>query len=130
VTDSPSAPTSIELPASLDAAAFARRYLAEYAADLDADLVFDAQLLLTELVANAVKHGSPVITLQLRLDPTGIGVRVHDHGERLPVVPADAAPDQPHGRGLRIVSTLAAEWGVETVPGRPGKTVWFQLRDS
>ncbi|WP_375500664.1 ATP-binding protein [uncultured Jatrophihabitans sp.] len=120
--------TSIDLPPSPDAAALARRYLAKHAEGLDPDLVYDAQLLVTELVANAVKHGQPAITLQLRLEPPGIGVRVHDDGDQLPVVPGDAAPDQPSGRGLRIVSTLASEWGVETSPETLGKTVWFQLR--
>ena len=126
----PSVPvtTSIDLPPSLDAASFARRYLAEHADGLDPELVYDAQLLVTELVANAVKHGQPAITLQVRLEPPGIGVRVHDDGEKLPHVPADAAPTQPSGRGLRIVSTLASDWGVETAPGMPGKTVWFHLR--
>ncbi|WP_375481712.1 ATP-binding protein [uncultured Jatrophihabitans sp.] len=128
MTGSSPVTTSIELPPSLDAAAFARRYLADNAGDLDDDLLYDAQLLVTELVANAVKHGQPAITLQLRLHPPGIGVWVHDDGSSLPVVPGQAAPDQPHGRGLRIVSTLATEWGVETSPEVPGKTVWFQLR--
>lgn len=122
--------TSIELPPSLDAAALARRYVGEHADGLDPDLVYDAQLLVTELVANAVKHGQPAITLQLRLDPPGIGVRVHDDGKELPVIGGDVAPEQPHGRGLRIVSTLASDWGVETSPGEPGKTVWFQLRSA
>ena len=122
--------TSIDLPPSLDAAAFARHYLAEHADGLDPDLVYDAQLLLTELVANAVTHGRPDITLQLRLEPPGIGVRVHDGGDAQFVVPRDAAPDQPSGRGLRIVSMLASEWGVETSAGTPGKTVWFRLRSS
>ena len=128
MTDSASATISIELPPSLDAASLARQYLREHATGLDEDLVYDAQLLVTELVANAVKHGQPTITLKLRLDPPGIGVWVHDDGSTLPVVPGHAAPDQPHGRGLRIVSTLAADWGVETSPDLPGKTVWFQLR--
>ncbi len=122
--------TSVDLPPSLDAAAFARRFLLEHAAGLDPDLVYDAQLLLTELVANAVKHGQPAITLQLRLEPPGIGVRVRDHGETLPVVHDDAGPTQPSGRGLRIVSTLATDWGVEIAPGMPGKTVWFYLRNA
>lgn len=128
MTDATPVTTSVDLPPSLDAAAMARRYLAAHADGLDPDLLYDAQLLVTELVANAVKHGQPAITLQLRLDPPGVGVRVHDDGDALPVVPGEAAPDQPHGRGLRIVSTLASEWGVETSPGHRGKTVWFLLR--
>ncbi len=122
--------TSIDLPPTLDAAALARRYLAEHANGLGAELVYDAQLLVTELVANAVKHGRPAITLQLRLEPPGIGVRVHDDGDGLPVVTRDPSPDQPSGRGLRIVSTLASDWGIETSPGAPGKTVWFHLGSS
>jgi anti-sigma regulatory factor (Ser/Thr protein kinase) len=130
VTGSSPVTTSIQLPPSLDAAASARRYLAEHAHGLDEDLLYDAQLLVTELVANAVKHGQPVITLQLSFDPPGVGVRVHDDGAALPVMPVHAAPDQAHGRGLRIVSSLATEWGIETLPGLPGKTVWFLLRTS
>ena len=122
--------TSVDLPPSLDAAALARRYLADHATGLDPDLVYDAQVLVTELVANAVRHGQPAITLQMRIEPPGIGVRVHDDGDTLPVLPGHAAPDQPSGRGLRIVSTLASEWGIETSPDTPGKTVWFRLRSA
>ena len=130
MTGSTPGTTSIQLPPSLDAAALARRYLGEHAEGLDPDLVYDAQLLVTELVANAVKHGQPTITLQLRLDPPGIGVRVHDAGSALPVIAGEVAPEQPHGRGLRIVSALASDWGIETSPDEPGKTVWFHLRSA
>jgi anti-sigma regulatory factor (Ser/Thr protein kinase) len=79
-------------------------------------------------VSNAVLHGHPSITLEIRVDPPRIGVAVADDGAAFPV-PSAAPPDpaQTSGRGLVIVDRLASRWGIEPNQPGPGKTVWFEL---
>lgn len=120
----------LELSSDLDAPATARRFVTDHAAHLSIDLVRDAELLVSEIVTNAIRHGRPTVTLRLRLDPPGIGVSVHDHGD-IAAMPIGDTPipdvEQPGGRGLLIVRTVASEWGVEPSDPPPGKTVWFRL---
>ncbi|MBE7188933.1 ATP-binding protein [Jatrophihabitans endophyticus] len=121
----------LELPSDLDAPATARRFVSDHASHLPVELVRDAELLVSEIVTNAIRHGRPSVTLQLRLDPPGIGVAVHDHGEYESMPAGDTpVPDvaQPGGRGLLIVRTVATEWGVVASDPPPGKTVWFRLQ--
>jgi anti-sigma regulatory factor (Ser/Thr protein kinase) len=119
----------VSLPVGLDAPAASRQFLAEHAPDLQPELLHDAQLLVSELVTNALTHGRPDITLQVRATPPGIGVAVSDHGTELPPTSVEP-PQEPgsvHGRGLLLVDALADEWGVEPVEPPPGKTVWFNI---
>ena len=118
----------LSLPQNVDAPAMARDYVTRYATGLPAGLLEDAQLLVSELVGNAVRHGREEIVLRLRPNPPGIGVAVTDHGEDMPTLP-DGRPDPtiPSGRGLLIVAALASRWGVEKVESGVGKTVWFDL---
>jgi anti-sigma regulatory factor (Ser/Thr protein kinase) len=89
---------------------------------------FDAvTLVVAELASNAALHGRvPGRDFALRL--------VHEAGAALvrievsdthPAEPACVRPgsDEVHGRGLLLVDTLAARWGVRERTG-PGKTVW------
>lgn len=122
----PSAVRTIE--PTLDAAALARRFVRDNRDHLDPDVVANAELLVSELVTNAVLHGAGAITLQLPFDPPGLVVAVTDTGDRLPVVSAPPPTDQSSGRGLLIVDALSSEWGVEQRQPPPGKTVWFGVR--
>ncbi|SDJ34001.1 Anti-sigma regulatory factor (Ser/Thr protein kinase) [Frankineae bacterium MT45] len=118
----------IWLPQTDDAPRLARSYLAERADAIPPGLVEDAELLVSELVTNAVRHGRPEIALSLRANPSGIEVEVSDGGDVSEVVPvADPGPERTGGRGLRIVDAIAARWGVSVRRPAPGKTVWFQL---
>ena len=87
--------------------------------------VEDAMLLVTELIANAVIHGSPEIRMDVDVEDSLLLVRVTDGSPVLPRVPDAGGP----GRGLGIVATLSDRWGVEPLPeGRDGKTVWFEKK--
>jgi anti-sigma regulatory factor (Ser/Thr protein kinase) len=123
-------PAELRSPVSNDPAdvAQARRAVREalrrWELDLDPDVV---ALLVSELVTNALVHGRP--PMELRASRVGGGLRVEvldGEGERRPrrrsVRPA---ADDPHGRGLTIVSALASRWGTAPSPG--GKAVWFEL---
>ena len=50
---------------------------------------------------------------------------VADLDERMDLVPLSVDRDSEHGRGLRIVDSVASVWGVE--PRQVGKAVWFEL---
>ncbi|MER5601266.1 SpoIIE family protein phosphatase [Streptomyces sp. NPDC002265] len=84
----------------------------------------NAELLVGELVTNAVRHshGRPVV---LRLVyGESLLCEVDDDDHDLPSL-LSAGPDDERGRGLRVVSALAREWG--TSRRGAGKTVWFEL---
>ncbi|WP_234537513.1 ATP-binding SpoIIE family protein phosphatase [Streptomyces shenzhenensis] len=81
-------------------------------------------LMVSELVTNAVRHshGRP---LQLRLiRGETLLCEVDDDDHTLPTL-LSAEPGDEAGRGLRVVSTLAREWGTSRTTA--GKTVWFEL---
>jgi anti-sigma regulatory factor (Ser/Thr protein kinase) len=119
---------TIDLPHDARAAGIARNFVQENSDHLRPDLIEDAQLLVSEIVGNAVRHGRPDITLRVRLHPPGIGIAVIDTGETAPTLPDEPPPPtQPSGRGLLIVDALASAWGVAPNEPPPGKVVWFDL---
>ena len=106
-----------------DAALLARRYArAQCAGHTPPTLVEDVELVVSELVANAVRHGAGTITLVLALLPDGVRVAVADQGPGAPTL-VDAGLERTDGRGLALVDRLAAEWGVDRLPDG-GKEVW------
>lgn len=88
-----------------------------------------ALLVLSELAANAVRHGRvPGRYYEARIAydmEKLIGIEVSDPGDGLPVI-AEAAPDAESGRGLAIVDAFAEAWGVRE--RAVGKTVWARVR--
>ncbi|MFD8691885.1 ATP-binding protein [Streptomyces sp. NPDC059651] len=87
-----------------------------------------AELALTELIANVVRHvpGRRCQTFIFRL-PGGEGVRVEvaDASPAVPRVGGGEVLDD-GGRGLVLVDALADKWGVEMRGDGGGKTVWFE----
>ncbi|MEU0333066.1 SpoIIE family protein phosphatase [Streptomyces sp. NPDC006193] len=111
------------------ARALLRAALAE-APGVPARLADDALAVVSELVTNAVVHAGTDVEIDWLLEETGAFlVEVRDrHPSRAPRDPhAGEAPyDVPeHGRGLRLVTTLAESWGVTYRTG--AKTVWARL---
>ncbi|MFB9377002.1 ATP-binding protein [Kineococcus gynurae] len=113
----------------LSAARAARRFLEEHWCDEHTAVSLEhAHLLVSELVTNAVQHGSPPVTVALDCDPeTGATIRVHDGGDAGPRL-TTAVPEDTSGRGVALVAAVSADWGVQRDPqGRAGKTVWCRL---
>ncbi|GLW66394.1 hypothetical protein Arub01_46380 [Actinomadura rubrobrunea] len=90
----------------------------------DAADVDDIVLMVDELVANAVVHGTGPVRLRLRLDGARLVAEVADAGPAVPPRPPGRAPRWSEaGRGLLLVAALATEFGCRREPA--GKTVWF-----
>ncbi|WP_406724399.1 SpoIIE family protein phosphatase [Streptomyces sp. GD-15H] len=103
------------------ARAMVREQLYEWGLGKPAD---HAELMVSELVTNAVQHAHarPVALRLVRGDTLLCEVEDDDH--ELPTL-LDVEPMDEAGRGLRVVSTLAREWGTSRTTS--GKTVWFEL---
>ena len=84
-----------------------------------------AVLLASELVTNAIGH-EPGDTVMLAISCSfgQLRVDVHDASRTLPVL-VDAPVDAEAGRGLMLVATLSATWGMYRTPA--GKAVYFTL---
>ena len=93
---------------------------------LEDQVIDDASLLTSELMTNAVQHGSSVVRLQIEVNDGLLHVGVHDDGDELPHV-NDASPTSLGGRGMWLVQSIARDWGSESSDDGPGKTVWFEL---
>lgn len=82
------------------------------------------ELLVSELVTNALLHAESPAEVAVVLHPDSIRVEVADDSSELPR-PREAGPRDPTGRGLALVEQLATAWGVEV--RNEGKTVWFEV---
>ncbi|MCK9893075.1 ATP-binding protein [Frankia sp. AgB32] len=83
-----------------------------------------AELLVSELVTNAVKYGQPPLWLLIEMRPGLIHASVSDTSTALPQR-RTVAPDAEGGRGLLVLDALAGSWG--TVVADSGKYLWFDL---
>ena len=132
---------TVLLPAQAQSVGRARHQLAQSLAKrgLSSRLVADAQLVMSELMANAILHARPlegdsvrVIWRVLPLDdsaPVEVEIAVVDGGAPWFPRVEDPPADVDSGRGMGIVSTLTSEWGVEGA-GSTHQLVWAVLRDS
>lgn len=84
----------------------------------------DLALVVTELVANAVRHAGTDITVRLIQLDGGVRLEVADGSVR-PLRPRPAAMSDEGGRGLLLVDALSTRYGVEAEPD--GKRVWAEL---
>ncbi|MFP5347517.1 MAG: ATP-binding protein [Actinomycetes bacterium] len=88
------------------------------------DLVERAVLLVSELVTNALLHAGTPFVVTARLGACGIRVEVVDGSPHLPSRRRYAATAGT-GRGLMMLESMAADWGVSR--RLDGKTVWFEV---
>lgn len=96
-------------------------------AGLSAALVQRATVLTSEVVTNAVRHGSGNPWLKVMASPAGTRVEVTDESSVLPAVHPGRRRSitVEGGRGLWILDAWAAGWGASARGG--GKVVWFEL---
>lgn len=121
------------LPPEPAAAASARRFLRGSLSGVPEDALDIVLLLTSELVSNAVRHGSGVVRLSLESEspqePGWVRVAVADDNPTPPRLCADLFHEgglpAESGRGILLLERLSSRWGV--TPQAPGKQVWFEL---
>ncbi|MDQ0907775.1 serine/threonine-protein kinase RsbW [Streptomyces canus] len=96
--------------------------------DLEESVITDLALIASELFTNAVLHAHPArgreIGVTLVLSPGCVRLEVRDAGNALPTA-REPSDDDPTGRGLLLVGTLADRWDVITQV--VGKTVFAEI---
>lgn len=83
-----------------------------------------AELLVSELITNALTHGRSPIRLRLKTWHGTLRCEVTDHQAALPQA-RPLSPDSEAGRGMHLVDLLSERWGVQSKAYC--KTVWFEL---
>ncbi|WP_053660200.1 SpoIIE family protein phosphatase [Streptomyces sp. MMG1121] len=97
----------------------AMRQLADWGLE---ETAFAAELMLSELVTNAIRHGSGPIRVRLLHDRTLI-CEVSDTSNTAPHLRRAATTDE-GGRGLFLVAQLCQSWGTRYLP--QGKVIWAE----
>jgi anti-sigma regulatory factor (Ser/Thr protein kinase) len=111
---------TIPLPPSRTALHLARTTVREVAAAPLGARVRDAEIVVSELVANALRHGRAPITLTVTMRDGRCRIGVEDHGQGRP---AFRRPGESGGWGLHVIERLADRWGV----GQGNTQVWCEL---
>jgi anti-sigma regulatory factor (Ser/Thr protein kinase) len=86
------------------------------------DIGFTTELILSELITNAIRYGSPPIRVRL-LHYRSLICEVSDGSSTSPHVRRAATTDE-GGRGLFLVAQFAQRWGTRYTPG--GKVIWAE----
>ncbi|MEY9877005.1 serine phosphatase RsbU (regulator of sigma subunit)/anti-sigma regulatory factor (Ser/Thr protein kinase) [Streptacidiphilus sp. MAP12-33] len=102
-----------------DARRLAARQLTHWGLD---ELVFVTELVVSELVTNAIRHGRPPIRLRLIRD-SALTCEVSDSSSTAPHL-RRARTMEEGGRGLMLVAQCATRWG--TRHSADGKTIWAE----
>ncbi|MEV7417392.1 SpoIIE family protein phosphatase [Streptomyces sp. NPDC089919] len=115
---------SWDVPADPEYVAQARRQATDQltAWGLD-DAAFVTELLVSELVTNAIRYGAPPIELRLIHDKDTLICEVSDANSTAPRMRRARTFDE-GGRGLLLVAQLTQRWG--TRPAAVGKTIWAE----
>lgn len=128
IKDTRSASASVDLPLDDTSPRVARRtahdVLQRWQVQ-DEQLVFDAMLVATEMVANPARHGGDLVKRDLGYLPHQVTVAVSDGSSVLPE-PRQAGDVDESARGLTFVEAVAAAWDIQTTSG-VGKRVWATI---
>jgi anti-sigma regulatory factor (Ser/Thr protein kinase) len=136
--------SQLTLAASPEAVPWARRHAVDvlHAWCADDELIQTVELLVSELVTNAVSCGTPPAREEQSGDPASfsrtfrpVGLRLSYSSESTIIEVFDTHPKSPeltfpeadaeHGRGLLLVATLARQWNVYRTTH--GKVVWCEV---
>ncbi|GGK34588.1 hypothetical protein GCM10010124_29080 [Pilimelia terevasa] len=88
----------------------------------DEDWLYDASVIVSELVSNAVRHGGGSLVLLLQAHERNVTLTVADGSV---TAPRRRDGDDDGGRGMAIIEAMGAGWGVADHEG--GKRVWVRL---
>jgi anti-sigma regulatory factor (Ser/Thr protein kinase) len=118
---------SIDVPATIDGPAAARRVIAALLPVWELPALRDsAELVVSELVTNAYLHapGSDSFELEIVRRENGVRIGLADGNSIRPML-RELGGEEPSGRGMSLVAALASAWGAEDHHG--GKRVWVVL---
>jgi len=119
----------LALPSTPEATTVARQAVRSFESLCDTPCGEDLDLLTSEVVTNALKHG-PVptenaVSLEALVFDDVVRVEVRDGGAGFePPSPLPPGELRPSGWGLFFVNEIAHGWGVEPLPSN---TVWFEV---
>lgn len=120
---------TLSLPATPTAVTAVRHQAVEAIAgwdmELDDDVVHTAELVISELVTNSVRHtATGQVSMDVRIVEAVLRIEVCDSS---PVLPEPGLPDEhsENGRGLFLVAALAERYGAEPTP--TGKRCWAEI---
>lgn len=129
---SPGSSDAVRLPHSVVAVGMARHRV-RYdltALGVSQTLLDDVEVVLSELLGNAVRHARPisggVVLMAWQLRGPAVTIKITDGGSASRVEPRGAETFAEAGRGLQIVGSLARDWGVTDHPAGL-RTVWATL---
>lgn len=99
------------------------------AADVPERAVAAVLLVVSELVANAIRHAGTDFTVTADLDGDVVRIQVLDQDSRPPAL-LGFDTESTSGRGLQMVAGLSRDWGWQTAEsdgGVSGKVVWAEV---
>jgi anti-sigma regulatory factor (Ser/Thr protein kinase) len=88
-------------------------------------LAHTVELLVSELVTNAIRHAGGEVRLRLERGRDAVLCEVCDNVRSLPQLQTPTAMAE-YGRGIVLVSELSDSWGCRRTAS--GKVVWFTVR--
>jgi|SRR3954447_14878433 anti-sigma regulatory factor (Ser/Thr protein kinase) len=119
----------VELDPDPSATAIARQVVEDACRAWRLDHVQDAaQLVITELVSNVVRHAGTKMEISLAASPGVLRLAVRDGSPTSPRPDMSGVTLAENGRGLVVIQALAIEWGA--TPSGGGKVVWAVLSTS
>jgi anti-sigma regulatory factor (Ser/Thr protein kinase) len=117
-----------DFPLDVMSVGAARRFANEVLADLPRDVLQAVELMVSELATNSIRHANSSFRVEIERRPDLVRVEVSDSaGDVIPTM-RSPGPEEPTGRGLRIVSLFSHSWGITQSAG-PDKSVWFTVAD-
>jgi anti-sigma regulatory factor (Ser/Thr protein kinase) len=115
----------VDVPREREAPGMVRTLLRDRLADdLGPVELAEAQMVVSELVSNAVLHGEGAIRLRLTLDEDALHGEVVDEGTGFEADLRERGVEEAGGRGLWLVASLSRRWGIHDGSSH----VWFELR--
>lgn len=116
----------LPLPGGPESAGMARAAVRKTIADWNlAEPLDDAVLIVSELVTNAFRYGAGPLVLHLTVKDGYLVLGVQDNEPASTPSPKDVPDTQPDGRGLKLISAIASQWGWDHANGQ--KIVWAQI---
>lgn len=120
----------LHLDGSSHAAGRARREMSRLSTELDARLLDNMRLLVTELISNSVRHaGARAVELTVAVSPERVRVEVANVGRPFRPEPGEAGREARReadsGWGLFLIESLSHDWGV--VDDSSSQRVWFEI---